>query len=428
MARKRTLLIPAAVLGTLLLTAAVLIFYFNARPVSKRLTVTVEPFATAGDPAFRRTLEHLLGGPALEGNRITVLRDGEEIFPAMLEAIAGARHSVTLETYEYYGDEVAGAFAEALAERAEAGMSVHVILDFIGSRKAENGFFETMTDAGVELVRYRKPSWYRSTRFNHRTHRKLLVVDGRVGFTGGANLGDSWVGDDPETTYRDNHFIIEGPAVGRLQAAFLDNWLLSTGGLLLGEAYFPELDDAGNLALQTVNSSPREGHKHIRTLLLLAFSAAREHIRISTAFFAPDPTIMQALIEARERGVEIDIIAPGEKIGQPWVRLAAISRWGPLLKKGIRIHEYQDSRFHAKLFIVDDQWVSFGSANFDNRSFRINDETNVNVFNAEFARDMIRIFNDDLSRSSEYTLEDWENRPPGQRLRGLLGNFLGPQL
>ncbi len=427
MARIRPGILFATLILTVCATVAASVFFFNARPVSKRVTVSIETPYTVTDPAFQRTLEALLRSAIVPGNAITLLRDGEAIFDSMLEAIDAAEASVTLEIYEFWGEEITGRFAESLSQKAREGIPVHVILDFIGSIEADSEVLEKMTEAGVELVRWREPSWYESSRFNHRTHRKLLVVDGRIGFTGGANIADPWIGD-PEERYRDNHFRFEGPVVGHLQSSFMDNWLLSSGRLLLGDKYFPELGEAGSIRAQVVTSSPREGYKHIRTLFLLALASAETNIRIATAFFYPDPMMEQALIDASERGVTVEILAPGEDIKEEWVRYASRNRWGDMLKAGIRLYEYDRSPFHAKLIIIDDQWTSIGSANFDNRSFRINDETNVNVFDPDFARKMIDVFEADLENCVEYDLERWEGRPWHERLRGVAGNLIGPHL
>lgn len=428
MAKKRTYALFIAVVATLVLTLAATIFFFNARPVSKRATEVPNGVPAVTDPAFATLMEAYLGTPVQEGNRVTFLQNGEEIFPAMLEAIAGATDSITLESYEFWGERVAGAITDALIERAEAGVAVHVLLDFIGSMRADPDKFEHMEEAGIELIRWRRPSWYESGRFNNRTHRKLLVIDGRLGFCGGANMGDDWWGGPPEETYRDNHYLFEGPVVAQLQAAFLDNWLIASNRMLLGEAYFPPLEPLGGQRMQVVISSPMEGKKRVRSLLLLAFGAARERILIQTAFFYPDFIMKEALLAARERGVEVIILAPGDKVSARWVRYASRNRWGELLEGGVRIHEFEPSMFHSKLFIVDDAWTSVGSVNFDNRSFRLNDETNVNIFCRDFAAKMTDVFEADLATSTAYDLERWQARGRVERLRGLWGNVIGPHL
>ncbi len=413
---------------TLLLAGAGSVLYFNATPKDKLVKVLPNNGPKVDQQEFRRILDNLLETSITEGNRIELLKNGEVFYPRKLDAIAAAERSITMETYEFWGEEVAWDFAQALMERAEAGVKVHFIADYIGSVNADNGIWEKMEDAGVEVVRWRRPSWYQSGRFNHRTHRKLLVIDGKLGYTGGANTADPWKGSPETGGYRENHFELEGPIVGYLQASFLDNWLSATGELLLGEAYFPELEMKGDLEAQMVVSSPREGNKRIRLLFLLAIGSANEHLRIAAAYFYPDMQVKEALLAARERGVTIDILKPGEGGEDDWVRYASRNRWGDLLEAGVRIHEYHPVMYHAKSIMVDDQWTTIGSANFDNRSFRINDEANVNVFDAGFTRMMNEQFDADLETAELVTLESWQARTWRERMIGWLGNAIGPHL
>lgn len=413
---------------TLLVGSAATIFYFNATPKDKLVKILPTNGPRVDDPAFRRVMDHLLESSITQGNRIELLKNGENFYPRKLEAISTAEKSITMETYEFWGDEIAWEFADALIERAEAGVSVHFIADYIGSVQADSEIWAALEDAGVEVVRWRQPSWYQSSRFNHRTHRKLLIIDGKVGFTGGANTADPWKGSPETGGYRENHFQLEGPIVGYLQAAFLDNWVNATGELLLGDAYFPELERQGELEAQMVISSPREGNKRIRTLFLLAIGSANEHLRIAAAYFYPDMQVKEALLAARERGVTIDILKPGEGGEDDWVRYASRNRWGDLLEAGVRIHEYHPVMYHAKSIMVDEEWTTIGSANFDNRSFRINDEANVNVFDPEFTRKMNRLFDEDLEDAELVTLESWRARSWRERMIGWLGNAIGPHL
>jgi cardiolipin synthase A/B len=306
---------------------------------------------------------------------------------------------------------------------------VHVIMDYIGSRRAGSGKFERMEKAGVELVRWRKPAWYQFSRFNHRTHRKLLIVDGHTGFTGGANIADAWEGTPHDDgAYRDNHYRLRGPIVGQLQASFARNWLRARGELLLDERYFPPLEPAGELPMQVVNSFPREGHHRMRELFLHAFAAARQSIRIGSAYFYPDQTVLDALAEAARRGVEVDILVPGNSIDQGYIRQASINRWEPMLEAGVRIHEYELAMYHAKLLIVDDRWVSFGSTNMDNRSFRINDETNVNVLDGSLTDTLVAQMRRDMEHARRYDLERWRQRPWHHRFYGWLAMTIGAHL
>ena len=418
------------VLATVALTVAASLLFFNVRPESMLAMESPKEMPAIGDPAFITLLEAYLGKSMIGGNSVKLFRDGDEIFPAKLAAIEDARHSITLEVFEFWGERVAGRIADALARKAEEGVKVHVLLDFFGSIKDDPAKFDRMREAGVELIRWRRPSWYQSGRINNRTHRKLLIVDGVVGFTGGANMGDDWwvEADSEDDSYRDNHYQFHGPIVAQLQAAFLDNWLRANNRMLTGHAYFPPLEPVGEKYMQTIVSSPSDGKKRVRSFILLAFSAARERILIQTAYFYPDSVIMDALIQARERGVEVVLLVPGGPDKENIVRFASRNRWGAILEAGVRIHEYQPRVLHAKLFVIDDALVSVGSINFDNRSFRLNDEANVNILCKTFAADMTKVFMDDLAHSTLYDLPRWQARSFKERALGLLGNMVGLQL
>lgn len=271
-----------------LVTVVMVLVTLNAVPAPKRVAEPVGSVPAVGSEAFRHLQSALLGSDATPGNRLDILENGEEIFEAKLDAIDQATQSITFETFEFWGEEVGGIFAEALANAAERGVAVHAIFDDVGSRQASREKFRQMEDAGVEVVRWRKPSWYQLSRFNSRTHRKLLIVDGSVGFTGGANVGDAWQGTPDSGGYRDNHYRFEGPVVAHLQNAFMLNWLNATGQLLVTPRYFPLLEAQGELDAKVVNSSPREGKHRIRMMLLLAMAGSRDHIRLATPYFYPD--------------------------------------------------------------------------------------------------------------------------------------------
>lgn len=411
----------AAVLGTML-SALILT---NAVPQPMRVAEPLLSVPAVRSDEFRHLQSAMLGSAATPGNRIEIYQNGEEIYPAMLEAINSAAHTITFETYEYWGEEIGRAFAEALARAAERGVAVHAIFDYLGSVQASREKFSRMEEAGVEVVRWRKPSWYQLARFNHRTHRKLLVVDGTVGFTGGANVADPWQGHPDEGGYRDNHYRMEGPAVAHLQNAFMQNWLNARNQLLHDKEYFPLPEEAGELGIKIVNSSPREGTHRIRLMILLAIAGARDNIRLGTAYFYPDDMIMDALLEARERGVSVDILLPSAVHYSTAVREASKNRWGKLLAAGVRIHEYQPAMYHAKLYIVDDYWISIGSANLDNRSFRLNDETNAILMNHELAATLVSQFERDLEQTETYDLDRWGERPWTLRLLGWLTMTVG---
>jgi cardiolipin synthase len=268
-----------------------------------------------------------------------------------------------------------------------------------------------MRQAGVELERYNPLVWYAPTRINHRDHRKLLIVDGKVGFTGGGGLADIWRGNaDAPRHWRDSMFKLEGPAVAQMQAAFMDNWTKTTARVLDGDDYFPELRPAGDQFAQVFKSSPREGTEDVRLMYLLSIAAARQSIRLSASYYVPDRLTTQEFLEAVRRGVKVEIIIPGAETDSPIVKHASRGKWGPLLKAGVKIYEYEPTMYHCKMMIVDDVWVSVGSANFGNRSFRLNDEANLNVFSRQFAAEQVRAFEADKARCIEVTYDDWKKR------------------
>lgn len=369
------------------------------------------------DPQFARSMSGLLGPPLVGGNRIDILMNGDEIFPAMLEGIRSARRSITFETFIYWRAEIGREFAEALAERARAGVRVHILVDFVGSNKMDPALFDMMGHAGAEIEKFHPLSWYHLSRFNNRTHRKLLIVDGRLGFTGGVGIADEWRGHaQDEKHWRDTHFRIEGPVVTQMQAAFMTNWIKTRSTVEHTEAYFPELKPVGTHFAQMFHSSPQEGSEDIRLMYLLSIAAARQRIRLEQAYFVPDDLTVELLVAAMKRGVEVQIITPGPRTDQSTVRRASRSRWGPLLEAGARIFEFQPTNLHYKVMIVDGLWSSVGSTNFDNRSFRLNDEANLNIHDADFAARLEKIFEEDKRRSKEVTYEQWLRRPAQEKL------------
>ena len=398
---------------------------FGERKVQKPIPV----LPGVRDPRFLRAIGSLLGPPLLPGNAAAELLNGDRIFPAMLEAIGSARQSITFETYIYWSGRIGAAFAEALAERARAGVKVHVMLDWAGSGKIDPEYLKQMQAAGVELERYHKPRWYNLGRLNNRTHRKLLVVDGLVGFTGGVGIADQWTGQaqDPEH-WRDTHFRIEGPVVAQVQAAFMDNWIKTRGEVLLGDRYFPALAPGGEHWAQMFTSSPGGGSDGVRLMYLLSIAAAERSVLIANAYFVPDDLAVRTLVAARQRGVEIQVLVPGKYNDVVVTRWAARSRWGPLLEAGVRIYEYQPTMCHCKVMMVDDLWVSVGSTNFDDRSFNLNDEANLNVYDPAFAARQVEIFREDLRHCREVTLESWRRRPLRERIADRLAGLLRSQL
>ena len=297
-------------IGAVAATLAIVFVVRNASVGERHITRKLERLYSADDAQFARSMSVLLGPPIVDGNRIETLVNGLEIFPAMLAAIRQARRSITFETYIYWSGSIGQEFAQALADRARAGATVHVLLDWIGSMKMDGSLLQDMTDAGVQVARYHKPHWWRMAWLNNRTHRKLLVIDGEIGFTGGVGIADQWRGNAEDSEHwRDTHFRIEGPVVAQIQAAFLDNWIKSSGNVLHGERYFPKLQSRGEQAAQMFTSSPTGGTDSMLLMYLMAITAAQRSIYLANAYFVPDDLAISALVAARRRGWSCDCAA-----------------------------------------------------------------------------------------------------------------------
>ena len=396
------------VTGSILVTILAVNFTSGETEIDKQ----IPELYSVSDPQFLRSMGNLLGPSVVPGNRVTTLLNGDEIFPSMLTAIRGAQQSITFETYIYWSGNIGKEFADALSERVHAGVKVHVLIDWVGSIKMDKELLDSMRNAGVEVRQYHPLSWYNLARMNNRTHRKLLIVDGKIGFTGGVGIADNWQGHaQDQDHWRDSHFRIEGPAVAQMQSAFMDNWIKTTGDVLHGNEYFPALTPVGEERAQVFKSSPSEGSESVRLMYLLSAASAQKNIYIANAYFVPDDLSLQTLVRALKRGVKITILTPGAGTDVDSVRGASRARWGDLLQAGAKIYEYQPTMYHCKVMIVDDQWVSVGSTNFDLRSFRLNDEANLNIYNRDFALRQIEIFDSDLKKSRQITYEEWKNRP-----------------
>jgi cardiolipin synthase len=414
-------------LALVLLAAGTLFFVGITR--EKEIRRPVESSYGVDDPQFRRSMGVLLGPALLPGNRVETLINGDRIFPSMLEAIRSAKRTITFETYIYWSGDVGKAFADALSERARAGVKVHILLDWIGSQKMDEKLLKEMADAGAEIHKYHPPRWYNLNRLNNRTHRKILVIDGRVGFTGGVGIADEWSGDaQDENHWRDTHYRVEGPAVAQMQSAFVDNWTKVSGVVLHGAAYFPPVEPAGGQDAQMFMSSIEGGSESMHLMYLLSIACARRSIDLSMAYFVPDELATHALVAALRRGVRVRIIVPGKNSDVALVRSAGRSTWGPFLAGGAEIHEYQPTMYHSKVLVVDGLWVSVGSTNFDTRSFRLNDEANLNVLDADFARRQGADFEADLKRSRRISYDEWAARPWTQKIQDRFLGFFNAQL
>ena len=417
------------VLLTALATGALVLLALNFTAGEKKVQQQLPRLYSTASPDFERALGSLLGPGIVGGNGVTELLNGDQIFPPMLAAIQGAKKSITCETYIYWSGDIGKQFADALSERARAGVRVHVLLDWVGSANMDESYLTEMKEAGVQIEKFHKPHWYNLARLNNRTHRKLLVVDGQVGFTGGVGIAPAWTGNaqDPDH-WRDSHYLVRGPVVAQMQATFLDNWLKVTGKVLHGALYFPPIAPAGAQKAQMFSSSPSSGSESMQLMYHLAITAAERSIDLSVAYFVPDELTQKHLMDALARGVRVRFITPGEHTDTDTVKAASRATWGPLLQAGALIYEYQPTMYHCKVMIVDQLLVSVGSTNFDNRSFRLNDEANLNVYDAAFARRQTEVFEDDLKRSRRVTYEEWLNRPLREKAHEKLTGWLRSQL
>lgn len=409
------------------LAAVLLALNFSAGEKKVRQQLVRE--YSVADPQFHRAMGSLLSPGIVGGNQVVELLNGDQIFPAMLGDIKAAKATINFETYIYWSGAIGKQFADALSERAKAGVKVHILLDWVGSAKMDEALLNEMKESGVDVRKFHKPAWYNFAKLNNRTHRKLLVVDGRVGFTGGVGIAPKWTGagQDPEH-WRDSHYRVEGPVVAQMQSTFLDNWLKASGQVLHGQAYFPELKPVGDMPAQMFSSSPTSGSENVELMYHLALTAASKTIDLSMAYFVPDEISMGILLDAMRRGVKLRLITPGEITDTETVRAASRATWGALLAAGAEIYEFQPSMYHCKVMIVDGLMVSVGSTNFDSRSFRLNDEANLNIYDAAFAARQTEVFEQDLKKSRRVTIEEWANRPLSEKFNEKLASLLNSQL
>ena len=421
-----------AVIVSVLATLVATLLVLNLSPGEKRLDQQLRRLYGTSDPQFERTMGVLLGPPVVSGNEYRALLNGDEIFPAMLAAIRGARRTIDFETYIYWSGDIGREFAKALTERAAAGVKVNLLLDWVGSAKIDESYLEEMKRAGVRIEKFHPVAWYSLGRLNNRTHRKLLVVDGQTGFTGGVGIAPQWVGSAQDADHwRDSHFEVQGPVVAQMQAVFVDNWTKTSGEVLHGEAYFPAIASRvpeGLGKAQMFSSSPSGGSESMHLMYLAAITAAERSVDLSSAYFVPDALTTQALVAASRRGVKVRVIVPGPVMDSQTVEAASRGGWGPLLEAGVEIAQYQPTMYHCKVLVVDRMMVSVGSTNFDDRSFRLNDEANLNIYDPAFADAQTRVFEQDLAKSQRVTLQAWEARPMRERMAETVSRLLSSQL
>ena len=423
--KRRIVYILLGVAGTLLVTLVIL----NLLPQEKQIAHDLQQVSAVDSRQFRNEVSSMLGPTVLDGNSVQDFQNGGEYFPAMLEAIRHARRSIDLETYIYWSGEVSERFVKALSERARAGIPVHVLVDWIGASKMDEDVIARLREAGVKFRYFHPLSWYSLDRLNNRTHRKLLIVDGRVGLTGGAGIADAWDGNAQRPDHwRDMEFRVAGPVASQMQAVFEDNWITTTGEVLLGTDYYPRQTPEGNTAMQMFSSSPEGGSENLQLMYLMAIHGARHSIDLEAAYFIPDKLTRKALREAMARGVKLRIVVPGPHHDASYTHDASREAWGGMLEAGATIYRYQPSLFHNKMMIVDHYLTMVGSANFDNRSFKLNDEANLNIYDRDFAEHMTDIVDADIVRSKPTSLSQWQKRPWTRKFKDWMWSLTDSQL
>jgi cardiolipin synthase len=402
-----------AIIGAAFLVWLVLVLLFTPA-----LNYTVRERLPVDSPDFLYVLQSTCQAALHTGNRVEIFTNGAAFYPAMIDAIRGAERAINLECYIFQSGRVADAMIDALTERAAAGVIVTVVVDAIGSSGLSRADWKRLVDAGCRVGSYQPLRWYRLARLNNRTHRELLVIDGRVGFVGGAGIADWWMyPEGQDQPWRDTMARVEGPVVAGFQGVLAENWLECCGEILTGEAFFPRLVAVGDVTAFVVKSSPSDRATVSRVAFQLLIDGATRAVQISTPYFLPDRTLRQQLIATAARGVQVRVIVPGQATDQRWVRLASRRMYGQLLRAGIRIFEYQPVMTHVKALIVDDDWSVIGTTNVDNRSFEHNDEVNLAVLDRATNRRLREDFERDLAASREMTAATWR-RPLWERAIG----------
>jgi cardiolipin synthase len=377
---------------------------------------------------FVQVLESTLQTTMTRGNGVEVFTDGTQFYPAMLDAIRSAQETVNFECYIFRQGAIGSQFVEALAERARHGVGVRLVLDAIGSLGTFRKIARPLRDAGCQVELYQRLTWWRLGRLNNRTHRELLVVDGRVAFAGGAGVADWWALPlHGKPLWRDMMLRFEGPVVSDIQGIMAENWLECCGEVLTGPETYKARHPAGKTSAFAVKSSPSDRATTSRVLFQILIESANQEICIATPYFLPDKAFREAFVRTATRGVNIRIVLPGPQTDQRWVRLASRRMYGQLLKAGVKIYEYEPGMTHVKSLVVDGLWSAIGTTNFDNRSFEHNDEVNVVVRNGSVAARLNDDFAADIARSHEVGLAEWQRRPVSEKIIGTVAWILERQ-
>lgn len=364
----------------------------------------IQPQTAIGTPAFEKAVTTAVKSPWVDGNHVTTYVNGVEFYPAMLKAIRSAQKSITFETFAMVDSEVTRQFVAAFCDRAKAGVKIHLVLDAFGSEEFGKNNITRLQQHGVDVHLYHDQLLRHPLRYIVRDHRKLMVVDGEIGFTGGCGIADAWSGDtQTPNNWRENHYQVTGPVVAQLQRDFADNWVYTGGQQLTGTDYFPPLRKTGNHRAQNFISSPKDRLYTVPHLYRQVLASAQKSIIILNSYYLPDRAITREILAARARGVHVELIIPGKYIDSWIIRYFSRHRYHELLQAGVHIYEYQKAMMHSKVMVVDGQFSSIGSANFDARSLYINDESNLNVMGKDFAREQLKIIEFDKSHSIRVT-------------------------
>ena len=382
-------------------------------------------------PAVGEGLEMLAGlteSSVHAGNSATVLQNGA-LFPAMLKDIAAAKECIHLETFVWSKGKLETQFVDALIERVRAGVKVRVLVDTLGASKSSAEELKRLTCSGAKLASYCRPRWWNWHRFNHRTHRKLLVVDGHIGYTFGHGIADQWLGDgDSKDNWRDTAVRLEGPVVHDLQSVFAQNWVEETHSLPVGPGCFAKLSARGESPAHVVSSASGDAVSSVAMLYTVAIAMARREVLIQNPYFAPNDGVVELLAMMVQRGVAVHLMLPGKHTDSPFVRRAGSHLYESLLKAGVRLYEFEPTLLHQKIVVVDGLWSHVGSTNFDARSLALNEEIGVGILDARVAAELREAFNRDLQHCIELKLDEWQRRPTWIRLFDRFAYLLHHQL
>lgn len=400
-----------------------------SRPVEFPLQYGLDHHLTVGDPEFINTMSGAAGVPFVDGNSVVLLNNGDRFYPSMLEAIEGAARSITVEAYIYWAGAIGLTFAQALAAAAQRGVRVKILLDAFGSASVGTEILKILESSGCHVAWYNPIRLTHLRRINNRTHRKSLIIDGQIGFTGGAGIADHWTGDaQDDKHWRDLQIRVEGQAVRPLQTGFAQNWLECTGELVTGPYFYPAPAPAGSLSLQTIMSSPETGASTVRVMYFMAISAARTSIDIANPYFVPDHVAIDLFRDAVKRGVRVRVMVAGVSNDTLITRFNSVRLYGAVLEAGVELYEYNRTMLHHKIMVIDGLWSTVGTSNFDNRSFAHNEESNVSAVDEGLAHSLLESYERDLAVCERVTLDGWRRRGAPHRIAEALASFAQDQV